>query len=217
MYSYSKFLLYILASAILFMFQACSSAPINLSLAKDEVINYHESGKYDEETSEVVKKAINEFKNIEVKKNSAVIFDIDETALSSYEYRKKYDFGYVPEIWDKWVSEAKAPAIKAVKHLYDFLIAKGFKIVFLTGRKNYMYNSTYKNLISAGYNKFDTLIVRDPDEYQITAVKYKSHKRSEIVEDGYNIVGDVGDQLSDLTGPYHGFQVKIPNYQYIIK
>ncbi len=77
---------------------------MNLSIAKEEVIKYHESGKYDEETAEAVEKAINEFKNIKAANNSTVIFDIDETALSSYEYRKKYDFGYVPELWDKWVN-----------------------------------------------------------------------------------------------------------------
>ena len=216
MYLYKKFLQYSFICAI-FILQSCSTTPINLTVAKDEVIKYHESGRYDKETGKAVDNAIDEFKNIQPETNSAVIFDIDETALSSYEYRKKYDFGYVPEIWDKWVSEADAPAIKEVKQLYDYVVSKGFKIIFLTGRKDYMYNSTYQNLLNAGYTKFDTLIVRDRDEYKITALEYKSHKRSELVEKGYNIVGDVGDQLSDLEGPYHGIQVKIPNYQYIIK
>ncbi len=77
-------------------------------------------------------------------------------------------------------------------------------------------NSTYQNLINAGYIKFDTLIVRGQDEYKITAAEYKSHKRNELTKNGYNIVGDVGDQQSDLSGQFHGIQVKIPNYQYII-
>lgn len=202
---------------LLFIIQSCASAPINLSIAKEEVIKYHESGRYDEETAKAVDGAIDEFNNIKIGNNSAVIFDIDETALSSYEYRKKYDFGYVPAIWDKWVSEAKAPAIKNVKRLYDFLVSKGFNIIFLTGRKDYMYESTYKNMQNAGYTRFDTLIVRNHDEYKLTAAEYKSHKRAELAEKGYNIVGDVGDQLSDLEGPYHGIKVKIPNYQYLIK
>ncbi|MFZ0452158.1 MAG: HAD family acid phosphatase [Ignavibacteriaceae bacterium] len=202
---------------VIFIIQSCATTPINLTIAKDEVINYHESGRYDEETAKVVEEAIVEFNNINAGSNDAVIFDIDETALSSFDYRKKYDFGYVPEIWDKWVSEAKAPAIKEVKQLYDFLVSKNFRIVFLTGRKDYMYKSTYQNLINQGYTKFDTLIVRNPDEYKTTALGYKSLKRTELVKNGYNIVGDVGDQQSDLEGPYHGIQVKIPNYQYIIK
>ena len=217
MYSYRKLLLFIFASAVIFIIQACSSTLINLSIAKDEIINYHESGKYDEEASEIADKAINEFKNIDAKNNSTIIFDIDETALSNYEYHKKYDFGYIPDLWDEWINEAKAPAIKGVKHLYDFLISKGFRIVFLTGRKDYQYEPTYKNLINAGYKKFDTLIVRTPPEYETSAADYKSKKRTELVQHGYDIVGDVGDQYSDFTGPFHGIQVKIPNYQYIVK
>ncbi len=202
---------------ILSIFQACSSVPVNLDLAKEEVIQYHDSGKFDEETSKVVDEAIDKFEAVHAKKNSAVIFDVDETALSNYEYNKKYDFGYVPDLWDKWIKEAKAPPIKEIKHLYDFLISKNFKIIFITGRKEYEYDATYHNLIYAGYTKFDTLIVRTPVEYEIPAAQYKSLKRAELVKIGYNIIGDVGDQWSDLTGPYHGIQVKIPNYQYLIK
>ena len=213
---YKNFLQYSIV-CLIFSFQSCVTTPINLTVAKDEVKKYHESGRYDKETAKVIDAAISEFNNIKAGNNDVVIFDIDETALSSYEYRKKYDFGYVPEIWDRWVSEAKATAIKEVKRLYDLLVSKDFKIVFLTGRKDYMYNSTYQNLVDQGYTRFDTLIVRSSNEYKTTALTYKSQKRTELVKKGYNIVGDIGDQLSDLEGPYHGIQVKIPNYQYIIK
>ncbi|MEJ2615851.1 MAG: HAD family acid phosphatase [Ignavibacteriaceae bacterium] len=216
MNKYKNLLQYSLV-CLIFVFQSCATAPINLTIAKDEVIKYHESGRYDKETAKIIDAAIDKFNNIKAGKNDAVIFDIDETALSSYEYRKKFDFGYVPEIWDKWVNKAKAPAIKEVKRLYDLLVSRDFKIIFLTGRKDYMYKATYQNLVDQGYTKFDTLIVRSSNEYKITALVYKSQKRTELVKKGYNIAGDVGDQLSDLEGPYHGIQVKIPNYQYLIK
>ena len=217
MYSYCKLLPYFLTSAILLTFQACSTVPINLTTAKDEVIKYHDSGEYDKELSQIIEDGIGEFENMQLSKNSTIVFDIDETALSNYEYSKEYDFGYVPDLWDKWIKEAKAPAIKEVKHLYDFLVSKGFKIIFITGRKDYQYDPTYKNLVNAGYKKFDTLIVRKPTEYKETATDYKSKKRTELVQHGYNIVGDIGDQISDLVGPYTGVKVKIPNYQYIVK
>jgi acid phosphatase len=217
MHALKKLLLYGLILPAIYIFQACSPVPVNLSIVKEDVVHYHESGMYDEETGSAVEEAINKFEKIPAGKKSAVVFDIDETALSSYEFRKKCDFGYVPELWDKWVNQADAPAVKSVKHLYDFLIAKGFKIVFITGRKDYMYEPTYKNLINEGYTMFDTLIVRTALEYKLTALEYKSKKREELVKNGYDIAGDVGDQLSDLNGPYHGLQVKIPNYQYLIK
>ena len=45
----------------------------------------------------------------------------------------------------------------------------------------------------------------------------KSSKRKELVERGYDIIGTVGDQRSDIDGPYSGIQVKIPNYLYLIE
>ncbi|MCL5030796.1 MAG: hypothetical protein M1480_17435 [Bacteroidetes bacterium] len=201
----------------IFIFQSCATVPTNLSLAKEEVINYYESGKYEKELDKVVNKAIDEFRDIPVTDSSAVVFDIDETTLSNYEINKKLDFGYVPGLWDKWIEEAKAPAITGVKRLYDFLYEKGFKLIFITGRKEYQYNSTFKNLVNDGYKDFDTLIVRNSDENNLTAKEYKSKIRVELTQKGYKIAGDVGDQHSDLDGPDHGIQVKIPNYMYIIK
>ncbi|MFB3057197.1 MAG: HAD family acid phosphatase [Ignavibacteriaceae bacterium] len=46
------------------------------------------------------------------------------------------------------------------------------------------------------------------------SVDFKSTKRVELVQMGYEIIGTVGDQWSDFEGPYHGIQVKIPNYLY---
>ena len=201
----------------IFIFQSCATVPINLSKAKEEVINYYDSGKYDKELNKVVDNAIDDFKNIAVSDSDAVVFDIDETALSNYEFLNEMDFGYVPDLWSKWMLEAKAPALSGVKRLYDYFIRKGFRIVFITGRKDFQYNPTYKNLLFAGYTKFDTLIVRKPEENNLTALDYKSRKRVELTQRGYKVVGDVGDQYSDLNGPDHGIQIKIPNYMYIIK
>jgi hypothetical protein len=74
-----------------------------------------------------------------------------------------------------------------------------------------------ENLIKVGYDKLDTLIVKDKKYYDSLAVKYKSDKCTEITAKGFDIVGTVGDQWSDLKGPYHGKQVKIPDYQYYIE
>ena len=203
--------------SVLLFFPSCSSVPVNLGIAKEEVIKYHASGEYDKDVNNAADNAVNELSKISPAKRDIVVFDIDETSLSNYEYSKKYDFGYVPSLWTEWIKSAKAPAIAGVKKLYDYLISRGFGIVFLTGRKDYEYKATYRNLMNAGYTKFDTLIVRTPNEYKLDALKYKSNVRTALTEHGYKIVGDVGDQYSDLDGPYHGIQVKIPNYQYIIR
>ncbi len=193
-----------------------SARLINLGVAKDEVINYYNSGKYEIDTREAVNEAIKKFNSIKPGRNSAVVFDVDETAIASYDYYKKWDFGYVPKYFDMWVDSAKASAIPGVLDLYNYLLKKNFKIIFVTGRKEYQYEPTYKNLVSAGYTQFDTLIIKGEKYSGQTAEEYKSDKRSELAERGYIIAGTVGDQWSDLNGPHHGIQVKIPNYMYII-
>ena len=59
--------------------------------------------------------------------------------------------------------------------------------------------------------------VRSPEESGTTAVYYKSKKRTELAEKGYHIYSSVGDQWSDITGPYVGNRTfKVPNPMYFI-
>ena len=136
--------------------------------------------------------------------------------MSNYGINKELDFGYVPELWNEWIKKANAPAVPEVKRLYDYLVKRKVRIIFITGRKDNQYEPTFLNLKRAGYMVFDTLITRSISESGLSASDYKSRKRVELTHTGYNIIGDVGDQESDMTGLYTGIQVKIPNYQYII-
>jgi acid phosphatase len=201
----------------LLLFSCATEKPVNLSIAREEVKQYYESGRFDKELSKVIEDAKEKFDKVEFKNNSVVIFDVDETALDNYGLAKEMDFGYVYEMNKKWNAEMKAPAIPQVKELYDFLLAKGAKIIFLTGRNFPEYKVTYENLKRDGYTTFDTLITQMDNERDLSATEFKSKKREELTKRGYEIIGTVGDQWSDLNGPYHGIQVKIPNYLYLIK
>ena len=143
----------------LLFFYSCSQTIPNLSSVKEEIIYYYESGGYSKETEEVVNNAIEQFKSIKTNDSAAVVFDVDDTALSYYELGKSISFGYVPELWDKWVDNETVPAIPQVKKLYDFLIDRGVSVIFLSGRKDYNYDGTIRNLHAAGYTQFDTLIM----------------------------------------------------------
>lgn len=201
-----------------FTFISCSSNQlVNLRTAKDTVKDYYESGGYDKELDEVITDAKQKFGKVEIKNNSVVIFDVDETALNNYGLARQMDFGYVYDLNKKWNEELKAPAIPQVKDLNEYLLKKGVKIIFLTGRNYTEYEVTYKNLTQAGYTKFDTLITQREDEQNLSSQEFKSLKRTELTKDGYDIIGTVGDQWTDLNGPYHGIQIKIPNYLYEIK
>ena len=196
----------------------CSSNQIvNLRTSKDIVKDYYESGGYDRELDEVIADAKQKFSKVEIKKNSVVIFDVDETALNNYGLAKQMDFGYVYDLNKKWNEELKAPAIKQTQDLYFYLLNRGFKIIFLTGRNSNEYDVTYKNLIQTGYTVFDTLITQREDEQNLKTQQFKSTKRAELAAQGYEIVGNIGDQWTDLNGPYSGIQIKIPNYLYEIK
>ena len=209
-------LILLLSLTLLF---ACeqNEKPVNLTIAREDVQHYYESGKFDEELNKVIEKAKKEFDKVEFKNNSVVIFDVDETAINNYELAKEMGFGYVYEMNKKWNAEMKSPAINQVKELYDYLLSKGAKIIFLTGRNFPEYDVTYKNLIRDGYIEFDTLITQIDDEKKMKNREFKSSKRVWLTEQGYDIVGTVGDQWGDLEGEYHGIQVKIPNYLYLTK
>jgi len=203
---------------LIFALFGCSSNQIvNLRTAKDIVKDYYESGKYDEEMNEIISDAKEKFGKVEIKNNSVVIFDVDETALNNFGLAKLMDFGYVYDLNKKWNEELKAPAIEQTKELYFFLLDRGMKVVFLTGRNSSEYEVTFKNLLQAGYTGFDTLITQRADEQNLKSLEFKSKKRTELTNQGYKIIGTVGDQLTDLNGPYSGIQIKLPNYLYEIK
>jgi len=194
----------------------CSSGIENLTIAKKKVQEYYESGEYYKDVKKVVKDAERKIEKLKLPSNPTVVFDIDATVLSGYEYAKELGFGYTWNSWNEWVLKSKAKPIKPVKEFYDYLISKQIKIVFLTGRTKEQCSATKTNLINAGYTKFDALICRVKNEFNVSTFKYKQNHRKELTEKGFNIIACVGDQEEDVKGKYTGVKVKIPNYLYIL-
>ncbi len=202
---------------LLFLFPSCY-APPNLVEVKSEIINYHENGGYAEEMNSVVESAKSELSGIKFNDSTTVVFDVDETVLSNYEVMKKDNFCYNKQEWDEWISEIRCKAVPHMLSLYKFVLAKKAKIVFLTGRKDTQQEATAINLRAEGFLNYDTLITRSQDEYDLSALKYKSKVRQELEKNGYQIQATIGDQQSDLEGIYNGkVQIKIPNYIYKIE
>jgi predicted secreted acid phosphatase len=198
------------------LLNACSPTLLDLTHAKKEVKDYYELGQYDKEMDEIIKNTLNQLEGKNFSPNSAAIFDIDETALNNYPQVKSLDFGDDGKMWDQWVYSMKARAIPQVKKLYDFLVSKGVKIFFITGRYQRYYDASRKNLMDAGYSKIDSIICRQQDEAGVPAAQYKSKHRAQLVKQGLNIILNIGDQNSDLDGGNSGLRVKIPNYLYVI-
>lgn len=212
----SKFKLYIFIILFSSLLIGCSSGIENLTVAKKKVQDYYESGMYNTEVEKVIQNAEQKIEKLKLPSNPTVVFDVDETVLSSYEYAKELGFGYAWKSWNKWVLQSKAVAIKPVKKFYDYLVSKHIKIVFITGRTNEQYNATRLNLIKAGYKKFDTLVCRNINELKISTFKFKQNHRKLLTEKGFNIIASVGDQEADIEGKYTGIKIKIPNYIYML-
>jgi acid phosphatase len=206
--------------ALIIIMFGCSSSEqnqlLNLDSVKGAIQNYYESGKYDSDCTEVVNDGIAYINKIKLSDKSAVVFDIDDTALSNYEQTKSIGFGFVYKIWHQFILEGKAPAIKPTRDFYNFLISKNIHVIFLTGRYSEMLDITKKNLVEQGYTKYDTLIIRNDAEKNLTAAEYKTQKRAELVKKGYDVIACIGDQWSDLTGANTGYKLKLPNYLYLI-
>jgi acid phosphatase len=147
----------------------------------------------------------------------ALVLDIDETALSNWEEEKKDDFGYITDDWNEWVKEKKASAIAGTLRLYSEAMKHGVSVFFITGRSAEQEADTAENLKTAGYREWAGLALRGPHPPGQTVIDYKSGERKRIVDAGYRIILNVGDQMSDLRGnPQAELSVKLPDPFYYI-
>lgn len=201
----------------------CSTSrePQNLYYAKLEIIKYFEdSSKYWKDVKkicEAAKKYVE--KNFDPTKQNVAIFDIDETSLFNYEYFRMHDFGYSATSWEDWIDSAKAIAIPPVLELYKYLKSKGIKVFFITGRhesKKLINNldPTVKNLLDMGYGGFDGIFFK-PRVPKMKTAEFKLEIRKKLVEQGYFILINIGDQNSDFEGGFSGKIFKLPNPAYM--
>lgn len=152
----------------------------------------------------------------------AWVFDIDDTCLSNLFYYRAKRFGcdpYNPTEFKAWASGGESPAIPAVLDLFKKLIEVGFKVILLTGRdEETLGEATVNNLLNQGFVGYERLIMRSAEYRGQSAIMYKSEiRRQLIMEQGYRIWGNVGDQWSDLQGNFTGDRTfKIPNPMYFV-
>lgn len=147
----------------------------------------------------------------------AIVLDIDETCLSNYPYYLITDFGYESARFDMWTLSASAAPIRPTLELYNTARELRYDVFFITGRGENQRSATEQNLERAGYNGWFGLMMRQPADAGKKASEYKSAARKKIVELGYRIVLNVGDQQSDLAGdPQAELSLKLPNPFYFI-
>ncbi|XP_066369695.1 acid phosphatase 1-like [Miscanthus floridulus] len=150
----------------------------------------------------------------------AWVFDVDETLLSNLPYYAEHGYGaelFDHHKFDEWVERGEAAAIPSSLKLYNEVRELGFKTFLLTGRSEGHRGVTVENLNKQGFHDWEKLILRTAGDRKKTATVYKSEKRKETEEEGYRILGNSGDQWSDLLGSSMSARsFKLPNPMYYI-
>ncbi|WP_255460562.1 HAD family acid phosphatase [Edaphobacter albus] len=148
----------------------------------------------------------------------AIVLDIDETSMTNFCELRREDYGFLLAAFNKWaMSPEAAMPIPGTVRLVNKAQAAGVDVFFITGRWEEQREATARNLESAGFKGWKGLALRAGSQKQMTTVDYKSQERQKIVDAGYRIVLNMGDQWSDLNGQARGeTSVKLPNPFYYL-
>ncbi|HEY1337082.1 MAG TPA: HAD family acid phosphatase [Bryobacteraceae bacterium] len=190
----------------------------NLADVINQLVRYHDTGQYDFEIRQVVE-AARSYADTRVKaagkdERLAAVFDIDETALSNYEVMA--DCGFCSgRAQSRLYSNVKAQAIPPVLDLFNFVKSKGVKVFFVTGRSDTQRENTARNLKEVGYLDYEDLLMRPAGNTE-PARLMKPVRRQSIVDKGYTIILNIGDQASDLAGCCAERTFKLPNPFYLV-
>lgn len=192
----------------------------------DKVLHtFSPTGNYAAEMAGIVTRAKQYLKqHVDGSGNQAVLFDVDDTSLNTYNYEIYSNFVYNPTTNTAFVNAAIFPAVPGMVGLEHFAESKGYAVFFLTGRPESQRAGTLTNLVNEGYDVDPThLYLKDITGPILafcaptcTTVQYKSAYRAYIESQGYDIEANFGDQYSDLKGGYADRTFKLPNPMYFL-
>jgi predicted secreted acid phosphatase len=160
----------------------------------------------------------------------ALVFDTDDTTLFTYDMEvSEMHFTFSPAIQQQWIDDQRFAATPAMVAYVNRAAKIGYRIVGLTGRKESQEALTLANLRKVGYTAFTAKnfytkwegtkpsYIRCVDASACTTVEYKAGTRRYLEKKkGLTIVGNYGDQWSDLQGGYADHVVKLPNPTYYL-
>lgn len=193
--------------------------PVNIEVAKLNVIRYHDSGAYDKDTENVITQALNylEWRLTQQPTDGkpAIVLDIDETSLSNYRNLFKLNFSSSPTDTGPFRFTEDQPAIQPTLKLFRFAIEHDLPVFFLSGRHEKDRSVTERNLNKVGFAPYKGLILRADNDTRPNAI-YKSNARKRLSEQGYNIILSIGDQQTDFIGGFTDKTFKLPNPYYLV-
>ncbi|MFC8518365.1 HAD family acid phosphatase [Streptomyces sp. NPDC057257] len=126
----------------------------------------------------------------------AIVLDIDNTSLETYFEG----------------AGTSTPATPPVLALAQDAHAKGLSVFFISARSNLFNSITKSNLTSVGYT-VDGLYARTVAQMLTESVAdFKTSQRKAIEANGYDIVANIGNNTTDLSGGYADATYKLPDY-----
>ncbi|MFI7401888.1 HAD family acid phosphatase [Streptomyces sp. NPDC049541] len=124
----------------------------------------------------------------------AIVLDIDNTALET-------DFGF----------SFPQPANKPVLNVAEYAQEHGVSLFFVTARPGIIYAPTEWNLEHDGYD-VSGLYVRGFFDLFKDVAAYKTAQRVDIENKGYDIIANIGNSATDLSGGHADKTFKLPDY-----
>ncbi|MER6078195.1 HAD family acid phosphatase [Streptomyces sp. NPDC001833] len=126
----------------------------------------------------------------------AIVLDIDNTSLETYFEG----------------AGTSTPATPPVLALAQDAHAKGVSVFFVSARSNLFNAVTKSNLTSVGYT-VDGLYARTVAQLLTESVAdFKTSQRKAIEANGYDVIANIGNNTTDLTGGYADTTYKLPDY-----
>ncbi|WP_327291189.1 HAD family acid phosphatase [Streptomyces sp. NBC_01198] len=160
-------------------------------------------------------------------KKPAIVLDVDDTSVLTYNYELEVGFNYTPASNQAYLDSKNMPAVFGMDTLANWAADQGVTVFWITGRPEAQRADTVRNLSAVGYKSApDTAHLylknsTNPPAYlscgsTCTTIQYKSGTRAHIESLGYDIIGNFGDQYSDLSGGYADKSFKLPNPMYFL-
>ncbi|MFC5905964.1 HAD family acid phosphatase [Streptacidiphilus monticola] len=161
----------------------------------------------------------------------AIVLDVDDTALSTYNYELETTFVYNAASNAQYIATKNFPAVFGMNDLANWAKAQGYTVFYITGRPESQRADTVRQLSSQGFPDADDahLFLKNkanppaylsncatPTTWTCSTVDYKSGTRAHLEALGYTITANFGDQFSDLNGGYSEQTYKLPNPMYFL-
>lgn len=183
-----------------------------------QIEQYYESGAWARETARVAERARaslrERLRSARDARRLVAVFDVDDTALSTYECMKAGAFADARRT--ACVLLGPHPAIAPTLRLFRFAQQRKVSIAFVTGRPEFIRTTTLAQLRVAGFRGRYELLMRPSEDERASVVPFKSSARKRLQRGGRKVAINVGDQASDLAGGFAQRTFKLPNPMYTL-